>query len=108
MAYLQIVVKIGSGESDDHGMIGVGRSESVDTGVTPPGMQCHQQITFLILPFGSECDLMSKRAEYTRPARGRNAIAGSTAGIFRRDDEYLHDSKAQVRKPAQMSRRSGV
>ena len=82
-----------------------------DAFVAPARMQSHQQIAVVFYfrnPVARDLDLMAEAPQNSAPAIRRDGISKRRAGRLRCDDDDLHESSAQVRRPAQMSERSGV
>ena len=85
--------------------------EPLDAGETATRMQPDHDIAFFVgagLPLCRDSDLVTQFAQNLRPTICRYGVSECGARRFRRYDEELHDSSAQVRRPAQMSDRSGV
>ena len=106
--YWKIVINIGSREGDDQRPFWMCLPESLNTGMTPPSMQRDQQIARFIVPFVCDGICMSKCLQNIGPPVRRNAVPQRRVTRGRTDNDDLHDSKAQVRNPAQISRRSGI
>src|SRR2546422_3738261 len=89
----------------------MGSVEPFDIWKAAARMQGDQDIAFAIdarRPLCSDDGVMTQFAQNPRPAICRHGVSKCGARCFRRYDEDLHDSSAQVRRPAQMSDRSGV
>jgi hypothetical protein len=66
----------------------------------------HEQVARSASPFAVDRHVVAQAAQDPCPALGRDAVTRRGAWTRRRDDRDLQ--RAQVRKPAQTSRRSGV
>ena len=104
----KIAIEIGSSECDNQKPRRMRAPEPVNGGVTAPRVQRDQQIAIFPAPLRRDRSLVSKIPEYLSPAVRGNTVSQCRILRLWRDDKDSHDSNAQVRNPAQISRRSDV
>ena len=83
-------------------------AKEFDAVLTAVGMQPDQQVAVFTSPSIDDGHFMLKLSKYLCPTGCRDAIPKWNVRRLRCHDLDSHDAASQVRKPAQMSPRSGV
>jgi hypothetical protein len=102
----QIVVKVRSRKGYNKRAIGIGAVKAADRGIASPGMQGNQQVIGLCFVGLRDTHAVPESSQNARPAKRGDPVAITRSRRRRRDDSNVHCfMAAQVRKPAQTSRR---
>ncbi len=105
---VDVPVDVRPGECHDQRLLWLVTSKLLDGWKTFPGMQGHEGVAQATVVLRSDGYAVSELTEYPRPPACGHAVPGASAPWCRRDYFNVHVPKAQVRNPAQTSRRSGV
>ena len=100
-------VQVGAGQGQDQRSVGVARPVALQGREAAQRVQGHQQVAALAAVFLADGHAPAQLAQDARPAQGGDAVALARAGRRGGDQANLQDHGAQVRKPANTSRRSG-
>jgi hypothetical protein len=109
-AMFEVAVEVCPGESDDERFVRMQAVKSADRRIATARMQRYEQIVCAVFVDLGDGDFMTKSLENARPSKRCYAVAVFGPWRRRSSDEDLHRSfeRAQVRKPAHTSRRSGL
>ena len=102
----QILVEVGAGERHHQRPVRPARPEALDRGCALPCVESDEQVTGLTVPGLRQPNPVVERAQVARPAERGDSIPVARSGRGGRDEDDVQS--AHVRKPAHMSRRSGV
>lgn len=107
---MNIAIKIRAGEHDDQWQLGVTLVEPLNGVGATTGVKRDQDIARFGIVVLIDSYPMAELLQHGRPALGGNLVAVVEGQRRRSDQLYFHavDYFAQVRNPAQTSRRSGV
>jgi hypothetical protein len=107
---LDVTVKIGSGEHDDERQIRMQLVKSLNGFSAAARVQRNQKVTRLGVVMLRDVYSMAELLQHSRPAQRGNLVAVVKVQRRRSNELNFHAAGyvAQVRNPAQTSRRSGV
>jgi uncharacterized protein (UPF0218 family) len=105
-----VAIQIGPRQSDDQREVWMNPLKFLNGPVTPPGVKRDQQVAVTTIIALTHDDFVTEATQQARPSERGHFIAVVDAQRRRRDEVDNHGSDyfAQVRNPAQTSRRSGV
>jgi hypothetical protein len=105
---VDVLVHVRPGEGEHDRCRRVITVEAIDRRCAATGVQGHQHVARAAVVGLLDDDAMAQIPQNVRPAAGGDSVTGVGSGRGRGDEADPHRSRAQVRKPAKTSRRSGV
>src|SRR4030095_11320151 len=107
---VNISIEIGAGKDDDQRSIRLRFMELSNRVGAAPSVQCNEDVARHAAISLNNLYPVTEASENFSPSQGGNLVAVVESSRRRSDQWYFHaaDYFAQVRKPAQTSRRSGV